>query len=360
MLELRNNINTRSVNYILLNASFSDRIGMIDGKAAAILYMYANKKKEDAHWIDTISFSLLEEALSQINIYTPLTFGNGIAGLGTLIEYLSQEDLLEVNTNEILEEIEPYLLSAVYGAKLKEINISNGISGIGIYFLRRLSARTPATDFQVMRYKESIIACVDQIALAVESHETWQLPDFTIYDGISGVLLFLRKAQHLDIYGPKITELLNKLSGNLFTYLNTIPFRWDLIHAWFCLFYCNSDNANPFITDAVETSFNKFIREGACQFDEVDFYDAAIISMYLRLIFIRFKKDGSIEELSIRLQEHTEGILCHNSLKSLFPYHKAYRAVPIGLQKGLCGVMLPLLSLQTNNYDWLNIINISF
>lgn len=353
------NINRRFINYILLNASFNERIGLFDGKAGAILFISSNRLTEAAEWIESISVSLLEETISQINIFTPLNFGTGVAGIGVLIEHLSQRGLLEVNTSDLLEEVEPHLLRTVYECKLDTLGLASGISGFGMYFFLRLNAVTPVHAFQTMRYKESLIACVDRVSYLLEFPINSLPSDLSIKDGLSGVLLFLQKVRLLKIYEPFTTQLIRRVSETIIEHLTTDDFSWTKVQAWFSLLYTSLEPHFSVLRNSTIFEFKRFVEEAETRLADLDFHEAAFVSMWLRLIAFNLQIGGSVDYLSKKTQEYAEEVLNRDSLNVHFSYISENKSVNIGLDRGVSGMSLPLLSMQTGDYKWLGIFGIS-
>jgi hypothetical protein len=352
------NYKKRFLHYLLLNSSFNDKIGLLDGKAAAILYSYYAGFSLNDEWSNSIGFSFLEETFSQINMYTPLTYGSGITGIGVLLEHITQQNFLEQNTNELLEESEPYLLSTIYGAKLQEAGIASGVSGVGLYFLHRLGAVIPAHPFQQLRFKECVIACVDQIYQMINKPNVSALerPGITIWNGLSGILLFLNRVYNLHWYEPFVSELAQRISSMLYQQLKTSGFSWQQAEAWFSLLHCGL--LNKVITEEeIGYTLDDYLLQAEKNMDKIDFYEAAFTTLWLKLIFYKTKQSSALL-LSDQIKDDTLQVLAQNRLGDLFPFNIQERSVSVGLNRGVCGTALPLLSMEINDYRWLDILGI--
>lgn len=347
----------RFLSYCLLNASFNDNVGIFDGKAAVILYSYYSCEVNENNFQTNIAFSLLEETISQINILTPLTFGNGISGIGGILEHLTQEGYLEQDTNELLQESESYLLSAVYGAKLQDIGIADGVSGLGLYFLYRLAAAIPAPPFQQLRFKEAIIACVDQIANRLQKMQNGPY-NFSVFNGLPGVCLFLNHVNRQQWYDPFCKQLLQQTISDILKGLDNPAFSWRKAEAYFCLLHCELTKGDLILKEDVLRSFKNYLNEAFIQKESLDFYNAAFIALWLQLIAGEHGID-SARLLSDNIQNYVDENLKRNSLPELFPYNPQEKCVLVGLQGGVCGTALPLLSLKTGDYQWLSILGIN-
>ena len=346
----------RLLNYLILNTSFNNNIGLLYGKAGTVQFVCYAEGVPGLTVSNDLAFSLLDELLVQINHNTPFYFGNGIAGVGVLLEHLGRNGFLsQEDINELLEDCEPHLFSMVYQAKLKTADIASGVSGMGLYFLHRLQGNNGLSLLQELRMKESIIACVDQIS-NITSRPATDNPDISLFTGLSGAVLFLVGVSRTGLYEPFTSQLISRIRNTLFTHLTTHEFSWQQLQAWFALFYSHyiiTDN----ITDALKPSFNIFLQKAADQSANISFHETAFASLWLRLIFHKTQLSASIP-LSNQLREQLLQQMNESTLPSLWPYNHSTRSVPCGLINGVCATALPLLSIETGDYRWLSAFGI--
>ncbi|QDH79030.1 hypothetical protein FKX85_08260 [Echinicola soli] len=199
------------INYLHLNFYFSDHLGLIDGKSSTVIYFSVIKNE---FYSEEISFLFLEELLGQINQGVSLNYGNGMAGIGSLINYLHQKDLLAESPFELFSVPEDTLLKVLFGARCHEITLSQGLPGIGMYFLFRLKDKgLPEDSFQAMRYKEAIIATIDQLDHLLKTKSTGELDqyDLSIWHGWSGIYLYLLQVGQLGYIKERILGMAHQI-----------------------------------------------------------------------------------------------------------------------------------------------------
>ncbi|AWW31231.1 hypothetical protein DN752_14480 [Echinicola strongylocentroti] len=137
-----------------------------------------------------------------------------MAGIGSVINYLYQKGLLEESPFELFSEPEDTLIKVLFGVRCHEITLSEGLPGIGIYFLFRLRETGLRGDsFQAMRYREAIIATIDQLNdfLKRMPREKLAQYDLSICHGWSGVYLYLLQVERLGYVKEKITKLVHRI-----------------------------------------------------------------------------------------------------------------------------------------------------
>ncbi|WP_186756035.1 hypothetical protein [Echinicola salinicaeni] len=177
----------------------------------------------------------MEELLGQVTNSTSLMYGNGLAGIGSLINYLSQKGKIEENPFELFSEPEDTLIKVLFGARCHEITLSKGLPGIEMYFLFRLKDKSFSEDsFQVMRYKEAIIASIDQLDHLIKGMQIRELNqyDLSIWNGWSGVYLYLLQVEQLGYIKEKIAELTHKVRKIITDKLAEEKVSWLQLEAW--------------------------------------------------------------------------------------------------------------------------------
>lgn len=347
----------RFINYLILNTSFSDTIGLLDGKSAVILYLYLNRSKFEADWIDHIAHTHLEEMLMQTSVFTPLTFGNGLSGMGVMLEFLASSGYLQENVSDLLEEVEPKLLGLVYGGTLKQAGISEGLSGLGLYFLHRIRSSSPSSPLMMLKYKEAVIACVEQIWILYQGGHI-PVTNTSFFTGLPGILCFLCNVTAENIYEPETASLLirfaniliDKLvgSGNLlpdaagYLVLSEIAGQpGDLINSETLLLH-------------LDTWFNKF---EAANFETVDIA-APLQMLFAKKLAVRYNRAASVTQ-SDKLFQQLYSNLGKRSMKEIFPFDRSVNTVRTGLENGLPSLALPLHSIESGDYSWLSIFGIN-
>jgi lantibiotic biosynthesis protein len=116
-----------------------NNISLMGGSLGASLFLFYYSKYSKNEAFYESAYSLIEDVFESVQkggLYP--TFAGGLAGLGWLLEYLSKNDILEVDTNETVGELGEYL----YEYMLREINQGkydylHNEGGIALYFLNR-------------------------------------------------------------------------------------------------------------------------------------------------------------------------------------------------------------------------------
>ncbi len=91
----------RIANILLINGSFTDNLGLLNGKMGIAIFFfhyarYCNKVYED------YAGELVDEIYDEINTNTPVNFADGLTGIGWGIEYLVKNGFVQANIDEAL------------------------------------------------------------------------------------------------------------------------------------------------------------------------------------------------------------------------------------------------------------------
>lgn len=146
------------------NNVFPDDLGLISGKtgigvAYFILSNYAKDQTLSDKGFDV--FDAITENIANIN---EINFANGLAGIGWAIEWLAQNDFFEVNTDEILEDVDNAIYKAIMFAPDKNLSLSNGTLGKLLYlFKRKQGVNADINRFKTISHETCLIILTDEL-----------------------------------------------------------------------------------------------------------------------------------------------------------------------------------------------------
>jgi hypothetical protein len=341
---------TPFVSYLHLNSSFSDDIGFVRGKMATVLYFSSIK---DAFYQNEIAFNFLEEILSQLNTHTPLSYGHGLSGVGCLLEHLRRQQILDIDVNEMVEEFETHLLKSIEAGLSSDVTLENGLSGYGLYLLSRYSSGILSNESKacLRRILEMVI---DQILNATK-FSTSLLTDASLWTGISGVYMFL---SHASAVGLMTVEHDKPLGDLIFKIIQSITISkpsWHQLPLWHVLLNCRSLLPYSLHAEQLSSEFSSFLEWSSCTSETIHFANAAFYGSLFRYTSI-FQNISDCQPVSEKLIKMADRVLNENSLKALFPYSHGHRCINTGLLQGVSGTALALLSIETNDFGWMEIL----
>lgn len=125
------------VSYLLSNFSEMHDTGILNGKMGCVIFVYHYYKYSNNKVFSLLSEKFLKKIQEEITENTPLNFASGLAGIGWGIEYLYQNKFINVDTNDILFEIDRKIME-INPFRSTNFNLHYGMGGIIRYLLSRL------------------------------------------------------------------------------------------------------------------------------------------------------------------------------------------------------------------------------
>lgn len=198
----------RIANFLLLNSSFIDNIGLLNGKMgiAIFFFEYARYSKYDLY--DNYAGELIDEISVEVNTNSPVDFANGLMGFGWGIEYLVQNGFVEANSDEVLAEIDQSIFRSTLDAPLAITNHTE-LFGIGLYYLARLKGREDNNEnLNTIIKKQMLTYLLDDCERLLSKKELFgaKVPILTISQ-LNSIIYYLIEMQRLQLFPIKIDRL---------------------------------------------------------------------------------------------------------------------------------------------------------
>lgn len=132
---------------LLLEGSFTNNIGLSDGKMGIAIFFFHYAQYTDNADYSNFALELVDEICDEISSNLSYNFKDGLSGVGWGILYLIQEGFIEADENEVLEEIDEFLMKQDF-TKIKTNSLNTGLGGIVQYVTSRKTVkRTHLAEF---------------------------------------------------------------------------------------------------------------------------------------------------------------------------------------------------------------------
>jgi len=193
-----------------------NNLSLLSGNSGLSLFtFYYSRHFENEEFYD-YACSIIEDSFEKIqNGQTYPTFAVGLAGLGWMLEHLSQNEFLEIDTNEVIGELDDFL----YEYMLKEIKKGNydylhNAGGIALYFLSRES--NPKSNEYLKKYIDILgeHSLVDNKGLKWKSEipgegeKKIEVYNLSLSHGMASIVAILSKIYKRGINNEKTEKLL--------------------------------------------------------------------------------------------------------------------------------------------------------
>ena len=198
----------RIANVLLLNASFLDNPGLLNGKMGIAIFFYHYSRYSKNKVYEDYAGELVDEIYEEINTSTPVNFENGLTGIGWGIEYLVKNGFVQADTDEALEEID----NAIYRHRINSpvlINTGDDLFGYGFYHIARiLGHEIDDNDLNTLVKKYHLIFLADECERLLEqkSYSRFNIEKLTI-NSFNSILWFLLEIRKLNIFPVKVERI---------------------------------------------------------------------------------------------------------------------------------------------------------
>ncbi len=191
-------------------------ISLMGGLGGITLFnLYFAKYKNDQEAYEK-GYNEIIEIINEINSKTNYgNFSTGLAGIGWIIEHLSKNDFLDVNTDKLLGELDEYLSESM----LQEINVGHydylhGAMGIALYLISR------GKTSNIFQNLEKLIDRLDNLSeedtngikwKSIIDHKTNEIGyNISLSHGMSSVIILLSKLYKEEINMQKTIKLVEE------------------------------------------------------------------------------------------------------------------------------------------------------
>ncbi len=96
----------RIANILLLNGSFTDYLGLLNGKMGIAIFFFHYARYCNNTVYEDYAGEFVDEIYEEINTSTPVNLADGLTGIGWGIEYLVKNGFVQANTDDALSEID--------------------------------------------------------------------------------------------------------------------------------------------------------------------------------------------------------------------------------------------------------------
>lgn len=213
--ELKNAIDKRLqriANVLLLNASFIDNLGLLNGKMGIAIFFYRYGRYSESKVFTDYAGELIDEIYEEISTTTTVDFANGLTGIGWGIGYLVENKFVDADTDEALADIDNTVYRNILNSPILLDN-GNDLFGYGLYCISRLSGHENDDDnLNTLIKKEHLIYLTDECERLLIHKRYLEFNILQLSVGtINSILWFLLEMEKLGIFPSKVRKVLKYL-----------------------------------------------------------------------------------------------------------------------------------------------------
>jgi hypothetical protein len=206
----------RIAKVLLLNASFIDNIGLLNGKMGIAIFFYQYGRYTNNKVYTDYAGELIDEIYEEVNTNTSVDFTNGLTGIGWGIEYLVENKYIDADTDEALAEIDNVVYRSILDSPLLLDNGSD-LFGYGLYSIARSHGHEHDDDnLTTLIKKEHLIYLTDECErlLVHKRYLEFNILKLSLVT-VNSLLWFLLEMERLNLFPSKVCKILKYLPDYL-------------------------------------------------------------------------------------------------------------------------------------------------
>ncbi len=166
------NLYSRIDNHLLLNSSFIKNLGLMHGKMGLSIFFFQIGRTRRNKIYHNYAEELIDEIYQEIDETISPYYENGLAGIGWGLDYLVRNGFVDVDTNNILADIDEKVSKEILFNTPVEIGFLNGLIGLGAYQLMRTKNELPG-NMKTSRFgkEQSLVYLISELDRATQEIE---------------------------------------------------------------------------------------------------------------------------------------------------------------------------------------------
>ncbi len=221
-------------------------IGVLAGLSGVSLFQFHYARLMGLDEPADIGAEIISEVVEHINNgYTFPTFCSGIAGAGWVLAFLDHEEFIEIDIDDLLVDLDPFLYQAMQNDIEREYyDFLHGAVGYGYYFLKRYES-TKSQELK-NQYKEYIITLLEALKkssrLDANGNTWWEFDlnveegtrggNLSLSHGISSIINFLSRLYPYDDFKNLTTTMLDGAISYVLSHKNEDTNQTSLYPSW--------------------------------------------------------------------------------------------------------------------------------
>ena len=130
----------------LLRGLFCREVGLWEGKTGMSIFFFLLSRHTSNRWYEEFAGELLDDVCNHLSLHCPVTFADGLCGIGWAIEFLKKEGFIEGDTDEILGEVDRQVMERDV-RRITDASLETGLAGIAAYVRSRLESERTDSDY---------------------------------------------------------------------------------------------------------------------------------------------------------------------------------------------------------------------
>ncbi|MDR3062101.1 MAG: hypothetical protein LBU57_08325 [Dysgonamonadaceae bacterium] len=126
----------RIVRFLILRGSFTDNIGLLQGKLGICIFFYRYARFTGKKYYSDFADDLIGEIYEEIRLTAPGDFRDGLSGICWGIEYIIRDGYADADADDVLEDLDIKVLERDV-RRVVDPSLETGLDGLAHYVLGR-------------------------------------------------------------------------------------------------------------------------------------------------------------------------------------------------------------------------------
>ncbi len=154
-MKKKDEILLRISQFLMLQSSFSNNLGLLNGKMGIVLFFYHYAKYSGKKIYSDFAGELINEIYQEIHYDFPINFQDGLCGIAWGIEYIIQNRFVDIEPSNILEDIDIKIMEWDI-RKIYDYSLETGVLGVAYYAISRNAGRKIQNNKGIQLYRRPI------------------------------------------------------------------------------------------------------------------------------------------------------------------------------------------------------------
>ena len=157
----KNEILKKIAQHLMLNASFADTSGLLNGKMGVVVFFFHYAKYSKKSIYKKFAYELLDEIYEDICPDTPVDFKDGLSGIAWGIDYFICNNSVDIDDKVLLDELDE-LITKTGINEIQDSSVETGLKGLAHYVISRKSNALLNHSTISTNYVRNLIAALSQ------------------------------------------------------------------------------------------------------------------------------------------------------------------------------------------------------
>jgi lantibiotic modifying enzyme len=148
----------------------TNNIDLISGQMGMTIFLFHYARYINIRNFQELAYEYLNNIFNKIDASTSIDFHSGLCGIGWGLEYLVQEKFIDVNTNDILKDVDEKI-NEVNVERIVDFDSYHGLGGMIHYIIARVYSKNYNNNIDVNAFYRKISFILEDEHIEIDSFD---------------------------------------------------------------------------------------------------------------------------------------------------------------------------------------------